>query len=152
MTSTEACHAKLTERLLNAPEYARKAKVADEKRRDLLGKLGACAIADVSSRDTVSDLPVICQACGVRRSDRTSGGCRRLICTPCRLDDRLCLACDWEAERSRLGDQTCDEAVMQKCTAETYDEAVMQKCTAETYEGAVMQVRTDKTSMPGGKI
>ncbi len=164
VTSTEACRARLTERLLNAPEHAEKAKVADGERRGLPNKPGACEIADVGDSDTASDLPVSCQACGVRRSSRTCGGCRLLICTPCRLDWETCLACYWisgqhhdakflpgaeaqvNSEMLALdpGDQTCEEAVMQKCTAETYDEAAMQKCTAETYEGAVMQVRTER--------
>ena len=75
VTSTEACHAKPTERLLSAPEYAKMMKVSDEKRRGLPGKLGACAIADVGDRDTSSNLPVFCQACGVQRSAITFGGC-----------------------------------------------------------------------------
>ena len=55
VTSTEACHAKLTERLRGAPEHAKMMKVSDEKRRGLPGKLGACAIADVGERDTSSN-------------------------------------------------------------------------------------------------
>ena len=68
VTSTEECRARLTERLLNALEHAEKAKVADEKRRDLPDKPGACEIADAGDSDTVKDLPVICQVCGVRRA------------------------------------------------------------------------------------
>jgi hypothetical protein len=83
-TSAEACHARLTERLLNAPEHAEKAKVADEKRRGLPDKPRACEIADVGDSDTVGDLPVNCQACGVRRANRTCGG---LGCTHTRHAD-----------------------------------------------------------------
>ena len=46
MPRTEECRARLTERLENAPEHAEKVKVADEKTRGLLGKRGACEIAD----------------------------------------------------------------------------------------------------------
>jgi hypothetical protein len=45
---TEECRARLTERLENAPEHAEKVKVADEKRRGLPGKRGACEIVDVA--------------------------------------------------------------------------------------------------------
>ncbi len=120
MTSTEACRVRLEERLLNAREHAEEAKVADGKRRGLLGKPGAWSIADASDSDTISDLPVICQACGVRRSRRTCGGCRRLTCTPCRLDGRLCLACGWVVDQCMQRDQTCEEAVVQDFKAETY--------------------------------
>ncbi len=89
VASTEACRASLTERLLNAPEHAEKVKVSDEKRRGLLRQPGACDIADVGDSDTASDLPVICQACEGRESYSFCGGCQRLICTPCRLGDRL---------------------------------------------------------------
>ncbi len=61
VTSTEACRARLTERLLNAPEHAEKAEVADEKRLDLPDKPRACDIADVGDDDVANDLPVSCQ-------------------------------------------------------------------------------------------
>ena len=41
------------------------------------------------------DLPVICQACGVRRAVRTCEACWRLACTPCGFDGMSCWACDW---------------------------------------------------------
>jgi hypothetical protein len=83
VTSTEACRARVTERLLNAPEHAEKAKVADEKLRAPPGKPGACDIADAGDDDAANDLPANCQARGARRANRTCGGCRIHICTPC---------------------------------------------------------------------
>ncbi len=41
---TEECRARFTERLEQAPDHAEKVKVADEKRRVLPGKRGACEI------------------------------------------------------------------------------------------------------------
>ncbi len=102
------------------PVHAEKAKVADEKRRGLPDKRVAWSIANAGDSDTINDLPLICQACGVRRSDRTCGGCRILICTPGRFDGRLCLPCGWEVNHCRQRYQTCEEAVVQECTAEAY--------------------------------
>ena len=44
---TEECRARLTDSLENAPEHAEQVKVADEKRRGLPGKRGACEIVDI---------------------------------------------------------------------------------------------------------
>ncbi len=59
----------VTERSLNAPEHAEKAKVADEKRRGLPGKPGACEIANAADSGAIHDLPATCQECCVRRAD-----------------------------------------------------------------------------------
>ena len=59
VASTEACRARLTERLLNAPDHAEKVKVSDEKMRGLPDRLGACEIADVGDDDTTKDLRAI---------------------------------------------------------------------------------------------
>ena len=43
---TEECRVRLTKRLESAPEHAETVKVADERRRALHGKRGACEIVD----------------------------------------------------------------------------------------------------------
>ena len=46
---TEECRARLTERSEKAPEHEEEAKVADEKRRDLLCKRRACEIVNAET-------------------------------------------------------------------------------------------------------
>ncbi len=115
-----------------------KAKVADEKRRGLPDKPGACEIADVGDSDTISDLPVICQVCVVRRAAKVCENCWRRTCTPCGLiiDGGWHLACgrryideidnpgseaqvNSEMVALGAGDQSREEAVARECTAET---------------------------------
>ncbi len=109
--------------------------------RGLPDKPRACDIADVGDDDAANDLPVNCQARGTRRANRTCWGCRIPTCTPCRFDWETCRACHWLDGRRHIGaraepgseaqvnsemvaldsgDQTCEEAVVRKCTAETY--------------------------------
>ena len=88
VTSTGECRARLEERLLNAPEHAEKAKVADEKGRGLPDNPGAWSIADAGDSGAFHDLPVACQVCGTRAAARICENCWRRTCTPCGLRDR----------------------------------------------------------------